>query len=1200
MLSISKPLTSQQAATYFNPDNYYLESDVRWMGGLAKDFHLPEKFTLNQDGREQFHETFKNLLDGYSPDRSAQLVESASKKHKDGTSMHRSGIDLTFSAPKSVSILACHDKRLEEAFHRALGNTVDHIEENFLQTRHKHKGKMFFEKTEKSLVASFTHKCSRELDPQLHAHCVVFNMTKSKNGQIMAMLNDQLYNNKMYLGQHFRNELAIEIKKLGYDISVTDRKLGFFEIKGIEKPILDEFSKRSESVKTEFNRLRELRYCDCSEKEIARWAESRVEAYRHTPQFQSLLTEQINTLQKSTAKVYENMKDSELASIAALNSRESKTLITQRAEKKYGKELTNELIKEIAEEQLRKFDTSIEKLCNSTNKEQAVIQDSKAASFDAIRSAVQSITENRSAFSKEAVLNSALKQSLGVCTQKDLEKAFQKFVKDNDVTYLGKKVTASGSVHVYSSKEIKDIEKGIIDFCKQAKTEIKVSSEISDSFINKTDLTLKLNITLHINDKKKKEGQEKFEQILQSIEDPNLREKLNELRNIAMQKGNDPSHPIIDIIKEVENSPSLKDIIEKNGYGFTKGQREFLKQIVSTSCQISACQGDAGTGKSFSMLFGKDLLQQNGFNVRGLAPTGKASDELARSAQLENSMTVDKFLKSWDRMSEQKRNKEFKKGKECFLIDEAGMLGSKKMHKLLNIAKELDAKMVFVGDRKQFVSIDQGRIFADLQDKAGVDMTIMQDVMRQKTDQSKAIVKAISQKDFSAAFHYLEGYRLPEKFNASIARNYKKGQMISFEQNCIHVPDGTQAKVLAADKKNIRIEYIDIYDKQKKTIDFSPREESGKFRVFNPPAHSKEQFEKLIHEIKDDKERINAVAQECIDSFRGGKEALVITDTNQDREQINQIVRAQLVKEGRIETKGTYTLREAHNLTGDIAVFADSYKEGQVITTNCAFEGINKNSEGRITAIDKTKNELSVQYTDSKTGELKTVVFNASKHAGKFSAFNEIKRELAVGERIAFLKNIEVKTESDKTVSVRNGQLAVITAMDDKGNITIDTGEGKAKKSLTFNVLSPANKNISFNNYLTYSYCLSTMKSQGMTSEHKLVWHANAQKPISANSFYVAITRSTKDLAVYTNDINSLRQKASKEQEKESTLDFDPEVSGLAASGKSDMYYDYEDFKSVVSKEKESLKDKEPMFDVNFDEMEYTQTKSKDDISLTI
>ena len=257
MLTMSEPLNSKQAAAYFDPDNYYLESEVRWMGGMSRDFGLAEKIKLSEMNREEFKRQFENVLNGYSPDRSERLIESAGRQRKDGTSLHRSGIDLTFSAPKSVSILACQDKRLEEAFQRALSETVSHIEKGYIQTRHKTgKGDMYFEQTSKSLIASFEHRCSRELDPQLHAHCVVMNMTKSKNGQTMAMLNDKLYQNKMYFGQFFRNELAAEIKNLGYSVEVTDRQKGFFEIKGVSQEIIETFSKRREAVKTETNRLR--------------------------------------------------------------------------------------------------------------------------------------------------------------------------------------------------------------------------------------------------------------------------------------------------------------------------------------------------------------------------------------------------------------------------------------------------------------------------------------------------------------------------------------------------------------------------------------------------------------------------------------------------------------------------------------------------------------------------------------------------------------------------------------------------------------------------------------------------------------------------------------------------------------------------------------------------------------------------------
>ena len=102
---------------------------------------------------------------------------------------HTSGIDLTFSAPKSVSVLSYADDRIEEAFTRAMHNTLSHVEGEFARTRSKIQSEIRVDRGEALCFSTFTHRTSRELDPQLHAHCVLMNMTRDENGRIKALLD---------------------------------------------------------------------------------------------------------------------------------------------------------------------------------------------------------------------------------------------------------------------------------------------------------------------------------------------------------------------------------------------------------------------------------------------------------------------------------------------------------------------------------------------------------------------------------------------------------------------------------------------------------------------------------------------------------------------------------------------------------------------------------------------------------------------------------------------------------------------------------------------------------------------------------------------------------------------------------------------------------------------------------------------------
>jgi len=103
MLSLSKLTSSSGASTYFEVDDYYtkeeaqveLERTTSFQGELAKELQLPN-FVDKQ--------TFKDLLDGKV--KTINGFQQLGNFKKDGTKERSAGTDMTFSAPKSLSILA--------------------------------------------------------------------------------------------------------------------------------------------------------------------------------------------------------------------------------------------------------------------------------------------------------------------------------------------------------------------------------------------------------------------------------------------------------------------------------------------------------------------------------------------------------------------------------------------------------------------------------------------------------------------------------------------------------------------------------------------------------------------------------------------------------------------------------------------------------------------------------------------------------------------------------------------------------------------------------------------------------------------------------------------------------------------------------------------------------------------------------------
>ncbi len=164
----------------------------------------------------------------------------------------RAGLDCTFSAPKSVSIKALVEgrKELEKAHQQAVLRTLKIIERDYATTRVTKNRRVAVVNTNNLVVGQFHHDTSRELDPHLHTHCVILNMTHHNN-RWYSFRNDDIHANKKLLGMVYQNELAIAVKKLGYEIEQKGN--GQFEIKGFSDEQLESFSKRRQQIKSQLN-----------------------------------------------------------------------------------------------------------------------------------------------------------------------------------------------------------------------------------------------------------------------------------------------------------------------------------------------------------------------------------------------------------------------------------------------------------------------------------------------------------------------------------------------------------------------------------------------------------------------------------------------------------------------------------------------------------------------------------------------------------------------------------------------------------------------------------------------------------------------------------------------------------------------------------------------------------------------------------
>ena len=245
MLSIGALASSAQGASYYERDGYYAKDDPEhravsaWAGKGAQELGLWGPVDP---------ETFRAVLEGRVPDGSDVRL---GRRGRDGEIRHRPGRDLTFSAPKSVSIAALvgGDGRIVEAHDRAVAATLAWVERNAAETRMKHPetGAMARTGKQKIVAATFRHDTSRNLDPQLHTHAVLANMVKGADGKWRSMANEGLYARQKLIGMLYRSELAAGLARLGYGIEKTHAD-GRFEIAGVPRAAIEAFSTRRAEI----------------------------------------------------------------------------------------------------------------------------------------------------------------------------------------------------------------------------------------------------------------------------------------------------------------------------------------------------------------------------------------------------------------------------------------------------------------------------------------------------------------------------------------------------------------------------------------------------------------------------------------------------------------------------------------------------------------------------------------------------------------------------------------------------------------------------------------------------------------------------------------------------------------------------------------------------------------------------------------
>jgi ATP-dependent exoDNAse (exonuclease V) alpha subunit len=203
---------------------------------------------------------------------------------------------------------------------------------------------------------------------------------------------------------------------------------------------------------------------------------------------------------------------------------------------------------------------------------------------------------------------------------------------------------------------------------------------------------------------------------------------------------------IIDLVEALSNRlpiavPSgqldakLEYYENKQNKQFTEEQKRAIEYLLKPS-MLTCLVGRAGTGKSFSLGFLREIWEGQGVNVHGIALSGIAASQLKKEAGYQ-AHTIATFL------LRAKSDPALIKQNDVIVMDEAGMCDSYAMFEILNLAKRSQAKVVLVGDPQQVQPVGPGATFRAILERAGY--AELQTVYRQSAPWQQVATSQLAQ-----------------------------------------------------------------------------------------------------------------------------------------------------------------------------------------------------------------------------------------------------------------------------------------------------------------------------------------------------------------------------------------------------------------------------------------------------------------------
>lgn len=528
------------------------------------------------------------LLDGDHPLAEGPLVVA-----RRGPGPRVPGFDLTFSAPKSVSLAfglgdAEVSREMRDAHEAAVDAALGYLERHAAVGRRGRGGAQSV-LGEGFVAAAFRHRTSRAGDPQLHTHVFVANAVKGPDGRWTALDGSRLYAQAKTAGYLYQAQLRGELtRRLG--VQWTPVRRGQAEIDGIPPKVLRAFSRR-----------------------------------------RAELEERMTQRGDQGAKA---------AQIAARDTRQAKTYA-----------VPAHALHDEWRERAATLGFATSRFAELTERNEAHPLDRVAAAgMQAELLGPHGLTERRSTFGRREALQAWAERLREGADVEVVERLADDLLADPGAVALARDVDALTTSDVIRRSD------GTV-----------VPRTAEERRHSTTELLARERDILH-----------------------------------AAEHGASAGRGVVaagTVDAALGSRPSLSD-----------EQATMVRTLLTDGAAISVVVGKAGTGKTFALDAARDGWRRDGFNVTGVALARRAARELEDGAGIPSS-SVAALL---NELREIGSSAVLGQGQSVLVVDEAGMVGTRQLHRLITAAQDARAKVVLVGDHHQLPEIDAGGAFRAL------------------------------------------------------------------------------------------------------------------------------------------------------------------------------------------------------------------------------------------------------------------------------------------------------------------------------------------------------------------------------------------------------------------------------------------------------------------------------------------------------